>query len=69
MLKVSNQVNERLRKVEEDIEIFHRVGDRAGSENFDITMVESAVPTAENIEPILKAIITFVNTNTNLKAA
>ena len=30
-------------------------------------MVESAVPTGESIEPILKAILTFINTNTNLR--
>ena len=63
-------MNERLRKAEEDIAIFHRVGDRSGSdrENFDITMVESSVPTGENTEALLKAISTFVNTNVHLRA-
>ena len=31
-------------------------------------MVESTAPSTDSIEPILKAIITFINTNTSLKS-
>ena len=39
LLQVASRAHQRISKLEEDIEIFHRVGGRDGSENFDITMV------------------------------